>query len=160
MAGKRNFHVISSSILTHRRVGEDVPNTRLLSLFWRARAALSTIQVSISDQIEHEGGRRSRCDPRTHSLHASPITILDTSLSPIDTLRALQSYQWKIYDLQWLCLAVVGILGLSMNQSLRCSEKMAIAAFLLGSLILPLTRQIFRPFMPMATYLIWFSAYK
>jgi hypothetical protein len=36
--------------------------------------------------------------------------------------------------------------------------KTTVATLLLASLVFPITRQFFRPFMPIAAYLIWFYA--
>lgn len=108
--------------------------------------------------VPHRLRRKLRSKLRNRSSPASSIATLQTSFSPVDTLRSLQNHRWTLYDGQWLFLAVVGIFSLSIIESPGPLVKTAVATFLLASLIFPVTRQFFRPFMPIAAYLIFFYA--
>ncbi|KIX06791.1 uncharacterized protein Z518_04767 [Rhinocladiella mackenziei CBS 650.93] len=113
---------------------------------------------SIQLLVPHRFRRKLRSKLRNRQSPASSITALQTSFSPVDTLRSLQSHRWTLYDGQWLFLAVVGIFSLSIIESPGPMVKTAVATLLLASLIFPITRQFFRPFMPIAAYLIFFYA--
>lgn len=111
---------------------------------------------SIQLLVPHRLRRKLRSKLRNRQSPASSIASLQTSFSPADTLRALQNHKWTVYDGQWLLLAVLGIFSLSIIESPGPLFKMAVATLLLASLLFPITRQFFRPFMPIAAYLIWF----
>lgn len=83
---------------------------------------------------------------------------MQTSFSPRDTLRSLQSYRWSAYDFQYVLLLIIGIFSLSIIQAPGPMGKTAIASLLLTSLLLPITRQFFLPFLPIAAWLIFFYA--
>ncbi|KIX92267.1 uncharacterized protein Z520_12013 [Fonsecaea multimorphosa CBS 102226] len=108
--------------------------------------------------VPHRLRRRLRSKLRNRSSPASSLASLKTSFSPADTLRSLQNHRWSIYDGQWLFLAIVGIFSLSIIEFPGPLVKTAVATLLLASLIFPITRQFFRPFMPIAAYLIFFYA--
>lgn len=86
----------------------------------------------------------------------SSIATLNTSLNPADTLRALRTHHWSYYDAQYLFLAIVLIFSLCVMQSPGPFTKTLFVALYMGSLIIPMTRQFFLPFLPIATYLLLF----
>ncbi|KIW28716.1 uncharacterized protein PV07_08354 [Cladophialophora immunda] len=108
--------------------------------------------------VPHRLRRKLRSKLRNRSSPASSLASLKTSVSPADTLRSLQNHRWSIYDGQWLFLAVVGIFSLSIIEYPGPLVKTAVATLLLASFIFPITRQFFRPFSPIAAYLIFFYA--
>ncbi|KAL1962508.1 hypothetical protein VTN77DRAFT_9629 [Rasamsonia byssochlamydoides] len=108
--------------------------------------------------MPHRMRRKLRSRLRSRVSPASSIASLQTSFSPKDTLRSLQSYRWTWYDFQYLLLMIVGIFSLSVIQSPGPLGKTAVATLLLTSLLLPITRQFFLPFLPIAAWLIFFYA--
>jgi hypothetical protein len=102
--------------------------------------------------------RKLRSKLRNRQSPASSITTLQTSLSPADTLRSLQSHRWTVYDGQYLILAILGIFSLCIIESPGALVKTVVASLLLFSLVLPITRQFFLPFLPIAAWLIFFYA--
>lgn len=108
--------------------------------------------------VPHRLRRKLRSKLRNRQSPASSLASLQTSFSPIDTLRALQAHRWTVLDGQWVLIAILGIFCLSIMESPGPIGKTAIATLLLSSLLLPVTRQFFLPFMPIAAYLIWFYA--
>lgn len=122
------------------------------------RASVQIPWRSIQMLVPHRLRRKLRSKLRNRQSPASSITALQTSFSPLDTLRSLQAHQWTIYDGQWLLLAILGIFSLTIIESPGPLVKTAVATLLLTSLVFPITRQFFLPFMPIAAYLIWFYA--
>jgi hypothetical protein len=128
---------------------------------WKDGEKKQTIQIpwkSLQLLVPHRMRRRLRSKIRNRTSPASSITALKTSFSPSETLRSLQSHRWTLYDGQWLFLAIVGIFSLSIIESPGPLVKTAVATLLLSSFIFPITRQFFRPFTPIAAYLIFFYA--
>lgn len=124
-------------------------------------SAKTTVKIpwkSLQLLVPHRLRRRLRSKLRNRQSPASSLATLQTSFSPADTLRALQSHRWSVYDGQWLILAILGIFCLSIMENPDPLTKTAIASLLLISLLLPITRQFFLPFLPIAAYLIWFYA--
>lgn len=101
--------------------------------------------------------RKLRSRLRSRVSPTSSIASLQTSFSPKDTLRSLQSYRWSVYDFQYLLLMIIGIFSLSIIEASPLT-KTALASLLLTSLLLPITRQFFLPFLPIAAWLIFFYA--
>lgn len=91
-------------------------------------------------------------------LSPTSISTLQISLSPVDSLRSLQAHRWTPYDFQYLLLLIIGIFSLTVMQSPGPLAKTAISTLLLCSLLLPITRQFFLPFLPIAGWLIFFYA--
>ncbi|KAI9728252.1 MAG: Aureobasidin resistance protein Aur1 [Cirrosporium novae-zelandiae] len=102
--------------------------------------------------------RRIRSALRSRQSPASNLATLQTSFAPADTLRALRNHQWSYYDGQYIILIILGIFSLSMIESPGAIIKTGIASLLLTSLLLPITRQFFLPFLPIITYLVFFYA--
>lgn len=111
---------------------------------------------SIQLLVPHRLRRKIRSKLRNRQSPASSITALQTSFSPADTLRALQQHKWTWHDGQWLILAFLGTFSLCIMESPGPMVKMAVTTLIGLSLLLPITRQFFLPFMPIAAYLIWF----
>jgi inositol phosphorylceramide synthase catalytic subunit len=108
--------------------------------------------------VPHRLRRKLRSKLRNRQSPASSITTLQTSFSPADTLRSLQSHRWTVYDGQYLILAILGIFSLCIIESPGALVKSVVASLLLFSLVLPITRQFFLPFLPIAAWLIFFYA--
>ena len=108
--------------------------------------------------VPHRMRRKIRSKLRSRLSPSSSISALQTSFSPVDTLRSLQAHRWTMYDFQYLLLLIIGIFSLSLIQSPGPLGKTAIATLLLFSLLLPITRQFFLPFLPIAGWLIFFYA--
>lgn len=108
--------------------------------------------------VPHRMRRKIRSKLRSRLSPTSSISTLKTSFSPVDTLRSLQSHRWTTYDFQYLLLLILGIFSLTVIQSPGPLAKTAIATLLLFSLLLPITRQFFLPFLPIAGWLIFFYA--
>lgn len=89
---------------------------------------------------------------------ASNLAKLQTSFDPADTLRSLRAHRWSIYDAQYLLLIIVGIFALSVIEEPGPLAKTSLATLLMVSLILPITRQFFLPFLPALTWLVLFYA--
>lgn len=106
--------------------------------------------------VPHRLRRKLRSKLRNRQSPASSIAALQTSFSPTHTIRALQSHRWSLYDGQYLLLALLGIFSLCVIQSPGPLVKTTVATLLLTSLVLPITRQFFLPFLPVAAYLILF----
>ena len=113
---------------------------------------------SIQLLVPHRLRRKLRSKLRNRQSPASTITTLQTSFSPADTLRSLQSHRWTAYDGQYLILAILGIFSLCIIEQPGALVKTAVASLLLTSLVLPITRQFFLPFLPIAAWLIFFYA--
>lgn len=88
------------------------------------------------------------------------ITQLEISISPSDTIRALKKHQWSIWDGQYVLLAILGIFCLSIMAFPSPLFRTFVAALLLSSLLIPLTRQFFLPFLPIIAYLVLFYSCK
>lgn len=108
--------------------------------------------------VPHRMRRKLRSKIRNRQSPASSITTLQTSINPLDTLRALQSHKWTIWDGQYLCLAILGIFSLCVIQNPGPLLKTVVATLLLSSLVLPITRQFFLPALPIFAWLIFFYA--
>ncbi|KAF1809325.1 PAP2-domain-containing protein [Eremomyces bilateralis CBS 781.70] len=102
---------------------------------------------------------KSRIHSRQSPTSAA-LTSIETSYHPADTIRALRKHRWSKYDAQYLLLAFIGIFALSAVQEPGPLIKLAIATVLLGSLVLPVTRQFFLPFLPIIGWLVLFYACK
>lgn len=119
--------------------------------------------AAVRSVIPHRLRRRWRQTKSRISTRTSPasnITALQTSLSPADTLKSLRRHKWSYYDAQYLFLALILIFSLSIIQSPGPAVKMLVAMGLVVSLIFPLTRQFFLPFLAVAGYLIFFFSCK
>jgi inositol phosphorylceramide synthase catalytic subunit len=94
---------------------------------------------------------------------ASPtttVTKLESSLSPSDTIRALRKHHWSVYDGQYILLAMLAIFCLSIMTFPSPLFRTFIASLLITSLLIPLTRQFFLPFLPIIGYLVLFYSCK
>lgn len=113
----------------------------------------------LSSVIPHRIRRKFRSTKsriRARQAPSSSITSLDTSINPADTLRSLKTHQWSHWDAQYIFLAILGIFALCVIQSPGPFVKTAVATLLMTSLLIPLTRQFFLPFLPVITWLVFF----
>ncbi|KAI9834247.1 MAG: hypothetical protein M1819_003085 [Sarea resinae] len=102
--------------------------------------------------------RKLRSKLRSRQSPASGLATLQTSFSPADTLRSLRAHRWSYYDGQYLILMIFGIFSLCIIETPGPLFKTFVATLLLTSLTLPITRQFFLPFLPIACWLILFYA--
>jgi hypothetical protein len=93
---------------------------------------------------------------RSGQSPASNLATLQTSWDPRDTIRSLRAHSWSLWDGQYLFLMILGIFCLSVMEEPGALIKTSIATLLLISLLLPITRQFFLPFLPIASYLVLF----
>ncbi|GIZ48790.1 hypothetical protein CKM354_001183700 [Cercospora kikuchii] len=133
--------------------GEGSP-TRFFSM---PRISLPAIPVYIPHRIRRKF-RSTRSKIRSRATPTSSIASIETSFNPADTIRALRTHQWSYYDAQYLFLAVVGIFSLCMIDGKSPLFKTAVATALMTSLVIPITRQFFLPFLPIAGWLVLFYA--
>jgi hypothetical protein len=91
---------------------------------------------------------------------ATSLVSLETSWSPLYTLRSLRSHLWSIYDAQYLFLAIVAIFGLSVSEAPGLFVSSLVAALLIAGLFTPITGQFLLPLLPTLTYLLLFSSCK
>lgn len=108
--------------------------------------------VSGFNRIRRKFGSRLR----SGQSPASNLAKLQTSFDPNDTIRSLRAHTWSIYDGQYLILMILGIFCLSVIEEPGALAKTSIATLLMLSLLLPITRQFFLPFLPIAIYLVMF----
>lgn len=106
--------------------------------------------------VPHRMRRKLRSKLRSRLSPTSSISSLQTSFSPVDTLRSLQGHSWTPYDFQYLLLLIVGIFSLSVIEVPGPLMKTSAFTLLLISLLLPITRQFFLPFLPVAGWLTFF----
>lgn len=102
--------------------------------------------------------RSTRSKIRSRQTPTSSIANLNTSFNPADTIRALRSHRWTYYDAQYLFLAMLGIFSLCIIKTPGPLTKTVVAGLLMTSLVIPITRQFFLPFLPIAGWLIFFYA--
>ena len=113
---------------------------------------------SIPVIVPHRLRRKLRSRLRSRQSPASSLASLQTSISPADTLRSLRAHRWSYYDGHYLVLIVLGIFSLCIIESPGPIFKTFVATLLMTSLLLPITRQFFLPFLPIASWLILFFA--
>lgn len=87
---------------------------------------------------------------------ASNVFRLQTSWSPTDTIAALRTHQWSLYDFQYLGLAILGIFCLSIMENPGPMVKTFGATALLLSLVFPVTSQFWLPTLPVVGWIILF----
>ncbi|KAK3698789.1 Phosphatidylinositol:ceramide phosphoinositol transferase (IPC synthase) [Vermiconidia calcicola] len=137
------------------RGGDDTSSTQRFFSVSKLPLAWPSLPVIVPHRIRRRF-RSTRSKIRSMQTPTSSIASLNTSLNPADTLRALRMHHWSYYDAQYLFLAIVGIFALCVIQSPGPFTKTLIVAVLMASLIIPLTRQFFLPFVPIAVYLLLF----
>lgn len=119
--------------------------------------------ISLPTIIPHRLRRKFRSTKtrlRANQPTTASITRLETSLNPADTLRSLKKHQWSVWDAQYIFLAILGIFSLCVIESPGPFAKTFVATLLILSLLIPLTRQFFLPFLPIAGWLVFFYACK
>lgn len=87
---------------------------------------------------------------------ASTLFRLQTSWSPTDTIAALRTHQWSLYDFQYFGLAILGIFCLSIMENPGPMVKTFGATALLLSLVFPVTSQFWLPTLPVVGWIILF----
>lgn len=104
--------------------------------------------------------RRIRSNLRSRQSPASSITELNTSWSPILTLKSLNSHRWTTWDAQYALLATIFILSISLIESPGPLACTSLAVALLVSLVFPVACQFFLPALPIIAWLVLFYAMK
>lgn len=135
--------------------GSDEDSTQ--RFFTRAKIPLSwpSIPAIVPHRLRRKF-RSTRSKIRSRQSPTSHITSLQTSFNPANTLKSLRTHHWSYYDAQYLFLAVVGMFSLCIIQSPGPLVKFMVATLLMTSLVLPITRQFFLPFLPIAAWLVFF----
>lgn len=100
--------------------------------------------------------RRLRSKFRSSVSPASSITSIETSFNPSHTIRAIRQHRWTYYDCHHLIYIVVAIFSLSISQAPGPLMKLFAATLLTLLLLMPITSQFFFPFLPVATWLVFF----
>ncbi|KAF2455369.1 putative aureobasidin-resistance protein [Lineolata rhizophorae] len=100
--------------------------------------------------------RATRSKIRSRQAPASHISALATSWSPADTIASLRAHEWSFYDGQYLFIAILGIFCLSIIETPGPLFKTFVATMLIAALVMPVTRQFFLPFLPIASWLVLF----
>lgn len=108
--------------------------------------------------VPHRMRRKLRSQLRSRQSPASSLASLQTSWSPKDTIRSLRSHRWSFYDGQYLVLLILGIFSLCVIETPGALAKTTVSTLLIISLILPISRQFFLPFLPIASWLVLFYA--
>jgi hypothetical protein len=111
---------------------------------------------SIPNPIPRRYRRRLRSKLRASQSPASSIASIQTSLNPSDTIRALRSHRWSVYDGQYLVLILLGIFSLSISQTPSPMVKTGASLLVMLGLMMPVTRQFLLPFLPVLTWLVVF----
>ncbi|CAD6455472.1 e6b5b506-671c-42bf-b6a1-2fe62e401d7a [Sclerotinia trifoliorum] len=111
---------------------------------------------SLPNPIPRRVRRRLRSKFRSNASPASSIASIETSFNPKDTLRALRSHRWSVYDGQYLILIIIAIFSLSISQAPGPLMKTGAATLLMLALLMPVTRQFFLPVLPIFTWLVFF----
>ncbi|KAH3919537.1 hypothetical protein HBI56_027970 [Parastagonospora nodorum] len=104
--------------------------------------------------------RATKSRIRSRQSVTSSIAGLETSFSPSDTIKALRTHPWSIYDAQYLFLAIVAIFSLSVSEAPGPFAKTFVAGLLMTGLCLPITRQFLLPLLPTLTWILLFSSCK
>ncbi|KAI9748142.1 MAG: hypothetical protein M4579_007305 [Chaenotheca gracillima] len=115
---------------------------------------LPFLPTSIPVIIPHRFRRKLRSHIRSRQSPASTsLYRLQTSFNPADTLHALRTHRWSFYDGQYLLLLILTIFDLSVSTVMWPT---LVVSLLITSLIFPITRQFFLPFLPIGCWLISF----
>lgn len=131
------------------------PRSPFPSIFSPAKLGFSW-PPSFPVLIPHRFRRKLRSRVRSRQSPSSAISSLQPSFKPSDTLRTLRKHRWSYHDAQYLLLTILGVFALSIIERPGPLVKTAVATLLLTSLVIPITRQFFLPFLPIATWLIFF----
>ncbi|KAF1985821.1 PAP2-domain-containing protein [Aulographum hederae CBS 113979] len=121
--------------------------------------ALPNLRFIVPHRVRRKW-RATRSHIHSRITPASSIARLQTSVNPADTLRSLREHQWSFYDGQYFFLAVVGIFSLCVMEVPGPMLKTFIATLILSALMLPVTRQVVLPFLPVIIWLLLFAACK
>lgn len=111
---------------------------------------------SIPNPIPRRYRRRLRSKLRSSQSPTSSIASVQTSFNPYDTIRALRSHRWSVYDGQYLVLIMLAIFSLSFSQEPSPLIKCGLALLIMVGLLVPVTRQFLLPFLPVLTWLVMF----
>jgi hypothetical protein len=112
--------------------------------------------ASIPNPIPRRYRRRLRSKFRSGQSPTSNVASIETSFNPYDTIRALRAHRWSVYDGQYIILILIAIFSLSISQAPGPVMKTGAASLLILLLLVPFTRQFFLPFLPIATWLVFF----
>jgi len=122
-------------------------------------SALPNLRLFIPHKVRRKW-RATKGRLRVGQSPASNVFKLQTSFSPADTIQALRTHQWSLYDFQYFGLAVLGIFCMSIAQFPGPMMKTLVATLFMISVIVPISRQFFLPFLPIAAWLLLWSSAK
>ena len=158
LRGRSNLSVCAACSAPLRMMKKSFPSRKEFQKTYSQAKLSFSWPPSLRAIIPHRIRRKLKSKIRSRQSPSSSLASLQTSLSPADTLRSLRAHRWSYYDGQYLILIILGIFSLSIIPSPGPIIKTAISTLMLISLILPATRQFALPFMPIASWLIFFYA--
>ena len=120
-------------------------------------SALRSIQSYTSRRLRRKF-RLTRSKFRSRQTPVSSLAALQTSLSPLDTLKKLLEHRWTVYDVQYLHLAIIYISALYVMEKPGPLIRLMVALSLFFLLLPPATNQFFLPFLPIAAWLFVFQS--
>lgn len=147
-----SLHGKKATLNTHQMKTSPLPKLFPGMLDTNTKVHLGWPSISGLNRVRRKLGSRMR----SGASPASNLSKLQTSFDPLDTIRSLRAHKWSIYDAQYLFLAVVGIFCLSVMEEPGALVRTSIATLLMISLLMPITRQFFLPFLPIASWLVLF----
>lgn len=117
----------------------------------------STLNFARLNPIPHKyrPGRRRMARLRTHFPRPDDVTRLQTSFNPLDTVRALRRHRWVLLDLQYVFLAAIALISLSLAPPAPLIKTFSVMGGVL-LFLMPITRQFFWPGAAIWVYLIYF----
>lgn len=92
---------------------------------------------------------------RASAKDASELTTISFSFRPRETIDALKTHTWQKNDLQWVLCGTLLLIAFSIAEA-PFILKLGFIALLSGLLLVPITSQFFLPFLPVATWLLFF----
>ena len=110
----------------------------------------------ITKTVPHRLRRKLKSRIRSRQSPASSVSSVESSFNPAETLHTLLEHDWSYYDAQYLLLLLLALFSFSIIETYGPLFKTAVVILLLTALVLPVTRQFFLPFLPIATWLVFF----
>lgn len=92
---------------------------------------------------------------RASARDASELTTISFSFRPQVTLDAIRTHSWQRNDLQWVLCGTLLLVAFFIAEA-PFFFKLGFITLLGGLLLVPITSQFFLPFLPVATWLIFF----
>lgn len=105
--------------------------------------------------MPHSGLRRLFFRIKGSAKDATELTTISFSFHPRDTVHSLRQHVWEKRDLQYVLLGSLLAFAFTIAEA-RILFKIAAITLLSTLLLVPITSQFFLPFLPVATWLIFF----